>query len=131
MTLKDLEKLKQSGKIKNYQETGSSKKPLKSKYGNEKTEIDGIVFDSIKESGRYIQLRYLKNAGLIKDLKLQVEYELNPGGTHSLKYIADFVYYDVETGETKVEDVKGFRTAVYRKKKKLMLKVHGITIHET
>jgi hypothetical protein len=131
MTLKELEKLKQSGKIKDYQETGSSKKPLKSKYGNEKTEIDGIVFDSIKESGRYIQLRFLKKMGYIKDLRLQVPYELNPGGTHSYKYYADFVYYDVQTGQTIVEDAKGAKTATYKKKRKLMLKVHGITIHET
>jgi ribosomal protein S8 len=131
MKLSDLEKLKQKGFIKDYTETGSSKKTLKSKYKNERTEVDGIVFMSQREAGRYIALRYLKNAGKIKDLKLQVEYELNPGGTHSLKYIADFQYYDIETGQTIVEDCKGFRTPVYRKKRKLMLKVHNIQILET
>jgi hypothetical protein len=131
MKLSDLEKLKQSGKIKDYTETGSSKKPLKSKYGNKKTEVDGIVFMSQREAGRYIALRYLKNAGKIKDLKLQVEYELNDGGTHSLKYIADFQYYDIETGKVIVEDSKGYKTPVYKKKKRLMLKVHGIEIVET
>jgi hypothetical protein len=131
MRLKDLEKLKQSGKIKDYKETGSSKKPLKSKYGNEKTEVDGIVFMSQREAGRYIQLRFLKKMGYIKDLRLQVPYELNEGGTHSYKYYADFVYYDVQTGQTIVEDAKGAKTATYKKKRKLMLKVHGITIHET
>jgi hypothetical protein len=130
MTLKELESLKQSGKIKDYTETGSSKKPLRSKYKNEKTEVDGILFSSQHEAGRYIQLRYLKKAGHIKDLRLQVPYELNPGGTHSYKYYADFVYYDISTGETIVEDAKGYKTDVYKKKKKLMLKVHNITIQE-
>jgi hypothetical protein len=130
MNLKDLEKLKQSGKIVDYQETGSSKKPLRSKYGNEKTEVDGILFASQREAGRYIQLRYLKKAGHIKDLRLQVPYELNEGGTHSYKYYADFVYYDISTGETIVEDAKGYKTKVYKKKRKLMLKVHNIQILE-
>jgi hypothetical protein len=134
MKLSDLEKLKQSGKIKDYTETGSSKKPLKSKYGNKKTEIDGIVFDSIKESGRYIQLRYLKNAGKIKDLMLQVPFELSVNGEKVAYYVADFQYYDVETGQTIVEDVKSSHTRklpVYRLKKKLMKSIYNITIVET
>ena len=131
MKLSDLEKLKKDGLIKDYVETGSSKKPLKSKYGNEKTKVDNFLFDSHKEASRYIQLRFLKNAGYIKDLEIQVPYELNPGGTHSLKYIADFVYYDIQTGQTIVEDCKGYRTQVYRKKRKLMKQVHGIIIQET
>jgi hypothetical protein len=134
MKLSDLEKLKQSGKIKDYQETGSSKKPLKSKYGNKKTEVDGIVFDSIKESGRYIQLRYLKNAGKIKDLMLQVPFELSVNGEKVASYVADFQYYDIETGQTIVEDVKSSHTRklpVYRLKKKLMKSIYNITIVET
>jgi hypothetical protein len=134
MKLSDLEKLKQSGKIKDYTETGSSKKPLKSKYGNKKTEVDGIVFDSIKESGRYIQLRYLKNAGKIKDLMLQVPFELSVNGEKVAYYVADFQYYDVETGQTIVEDVKSSHTRklpVYRLKKKLMKSIYNITIVET
>jgi hypothetical protein len=34
------------------------------------------------------------------------------------------------TGETVVEDTKGFRTKDYVIKRKLMLWVHGIKIHE-
>jgi hypothetical protein len=133
MTLKDLEKLKQSGKIKDYQETGSSKKTLRSKYGNEKTEVDGILFDSIKESGRYLQLRYLVKLGQIKDLRMQVPYELTVNGEKVASYVSDFVYYDIATGETIVEDVKSIFTRklpVYRLKKKLMKSIYGITIAE-
>lgn len=106
-------------------------KKKKSKYGNKKTEVDGITFDSIREAKRYKDLLILQKLGEIAFLKVQVPYELNPGGTHSLVYVADFVYMDVKSGEWVVEDSKGARTAVYRKKRRLMKKVHGIIIKET
>lgn len=110
--------------------TPAEKPKKKSKYGNSKTMVDDIQFDSIKEANRYKELKMLRKAGLIGQLELQVPYELNPGGTHSLRYIADFVYIDALTGQTIVEDVKGMRTTIYKKKKRLMLKVHGIIIIE-
>ena len=100
----------------------------RSKYNNVKVELDGHVFDSIKECNVYIQLRMLLRANEISDLRLQAEYELNEGGTHSLKYFADFEY--IENGIKRTVDVKGFRTKVYLKKKRLMQKVHGIEIIE-
>jgi hypothetical protein len=72
----------------------------------------------------------LLKAGEIGLLKRQVEYELNPGGTHSLKYYSDFEYIITATGDHIVEDVKGFRTREYLKKRRLMKKVHGIDIIE-
>ncbi len=103
----------------------------RSKYGSKKVVVDGIQFDSQKEAARYKELLLLLKAGHIGLLRRQVEYELNPGGTHSLKYIADFVYMQAYTGIEVVEDCKGFRTAEYRKKRRLMKKVHGIKIFET
>lgn len=100
------------------------------KYSNSKTDIDGTTFDSVKEAKRYKELLLLLKAGEIGLLRMQVEYELNPGGTHSLKYIADFVYVVTATGREIVEDVKGFRTREYKKKKRLMKKVHNIEIQE-
>ena len=100
----------------------------RSKYNNVKVELDGHVFASTKECNVYIQLRMLLRANEISDLRLQVPYQLNEGGTHSLKYIADFLY--VEKGIEKVVDVKGFRTKTYLKKKRLMKKIHGISIIE-
>lgn len=105
-----------------------SKKP--SKYGNSKTEVDGIRFDSVKEAKRYVELKLLLKAGEIAFLKMQQPYELNPGGTHSLVYVSDFEYTVSVTGEKVVEDVKGFRTREYLKKRRLMKKVHGIKITE-
>jgi len=107
------------------------KEKKQSKYSNKKCVVDDIEFDSTKEANRYKELKILLKAGHIGFLQLQVEYELNEGGSHSLKYVADFVYTDSLTGLQVVEDVKGFRTAVYRKKKRLMFKVHGIKIKET
>jgi hypothetical protein len=44
-------------------------------------------------------------------------------------YVADFVYTDHD-GFTHVVDAKGWRTEVYRLKKKLVLAIHGIVIEE-
>jgi hypothetical protein len=104
--------------------------PLKKhKYGAKRTEVNGIVFDSAKEAKRYSELLLLLKAGEIGLLELQKDYELNAGGTHSLKYIADFVYMTKE-GLKIVEDAKGYRTKEYLKKKRLMKKIHNITIKE-
>ena len=72
------------------------------------------------------------------DLKRQVKFELIPSQRMYGKvverpctYIADFSYLDMLTCSTIVEDTKGFKTPVYRIKKKLMLWVHGIRIKET
>lgn len=101
---------------------------MKNKYGNTWVEVDGIKFQSKREAKRYGILKMLVMAGEITDLKLQIPYELNPGGSFSYKYKADFVY--TERGNTIVEDVKGHRTREYKKKAKLMLKIHGIKIKE-
>ena len=94
---------------------------MKSKYNNRKTMIDGITFDSNKEARRYTVLRSLQQDGYIEDLKLQVPFELIPkqDGERAVKYIADFVYYDIEKQMHIVEDVKGFKTDVYKLKRKL------------
>lgn len=102
------------------------------KYSSRKTK----GFDSKKEYQRYLELKLMEKAGVISDLRTQVDFELIPRQTykgkfaeHPVKYRADFVYK--ENGVTVVEDCKGFKTDVYRLKKKLMLWVHGIRIKET
>ena len=99
-----------------------------SKYGNRKCKIDGYTFDSIKEGQRYAELKILLRENKIKDLELQKEYELCPAYRDGITgkmvrpvyYKADFVYTDVETGKTVIEDVKGYKTDAYKIKKKLM-----------
>ena len=109
-----------------------------SKYGNRKCKMDGFTFDSMKEGRRYAELKILLRQGLIKDLELQKEFELQPGFIDSdgkrirpIYYRADFCYMDTETGKMVVEDVKSAatKTAVYKIKKKMMA-YKGITIKE-
>lgn len=111
--------------------TAEGKKPKQSKYRNEKTEVCGEVFDSKREAEDYKTLLLRQKAGEIGLIRRQVDFELNPGGTHSLIYRADFVYIETATGETIVQDSKGALTREYKKKRRLMKKVHGITIKET
>lgn len=109
-----------------------------SKYHAKKTTVNGITFDSKSESMRYRELQMLERAGEIKDLQLQVPFELIPGEMgadgkklRAIKYVADFVYTDCRTGKQVVEDKKGFRTPEYKLKKRLMWHIHGIDIYET
>lgn len=93
------------------------------KYGNRKTVVDGIRFDSKLEAQRYCELKLLLKAGKIQDLKLQPSFELIPafrknGVTYrGIYYKADFSY--TLNGKTIIEDTKGFKTDVYILKKKL------------
>ena len=107
------------------------------KYGNKKTEVDGILFDSKHEATRWIELRYMERTKLIKNLRRQVPFVLIPAqringkvAERECKYIADFVYE--ENGQTVVEDAKSpaTRTDAYKIKKKLMLKNYSIAIKE-
>ncbi len=83
------------------------------KYGNRKTVIDGIKFDSKAEAERYKESRLMERAKLIKNLDLQPEFLLqdkfkyNGKTERAVKYIADFKYFDVAKGVYVVEDVKG------------------------
>jgi len=109
----------------------------KTKYNNKITELDGIKFHSRKESVRYGQLKLYEKGGLITDLRLQVSYELIPklvinGKTErTIKYIADFVYFDTVHKVEVVEDVKGMLTDIFKLKYRLMKLIHGIDIKIT
>ena len=105
---------------------------LVSKYHARKVTVDGMTFDSKKEYQRWLELKTLERAKVIKNLRRQVPFELLPRVPgrfpRPVKYIADFTYR--ENGEEVVEDVKGYRTDVYKLKKRLMWVVHGIDIRE-
>ena len=70
-------------------------------------------------------------AGKIKDLEMQKSYELQESFINSktgkrerpIVYKADFAYFDIERGETVIEDVKSAATRkdkVYQLKRKMM-----------
>jgi hypothetical protein len=108
-----------------------------SKYGNRKTVVDGIKYESVREAKRGAELRLMERAGIISDLQRQVKYTLIPaqkrGGKtveRPVTYIADYQY--MENGETVVEDVKSpaTRTPQYIIKRKLMLQKYGIWVRD-
>lgn len=108
------------------------------KYFNRKVMLDGIKFDSKKEADRYLDLKLLNKLGLIKELELQKVFVLQPkyinnNGEHirAITYKADFFYYDNQKEQYIVEDTKGFKTDVYKLKKKLFEYVYpNLTINE-
>ena len=102
------------------------------KYGNKKTTIDGITFDSKKEAEHYQALKILKKLGEVKSFQMQVKYQLLPAFPkvqRAMIYIADFVVF-LPDGTIEVQDVKGRKTEVYKIKKKLMYYFHKIKIKE-
>jgi len=104
------------------------------KYGAARCEVDGISFASKREAARYRDLTLRRSAGEISDLRLQVPYPITAVNLETgelvtvARYLADFVY--VRDGLEVIEDCKGFRTDVYRLKKKLVEAIHGVRIHE-
>ena len=104
-----------------------------SKYGNQKTVVDGITFDSVKEASRWQELQMLARSGEIAGLARQQRIELIPKTKlyRACYYVCDFVYFDKRQNKTVYEDVKGCRTDVYSLKKKLLYWRHGIEITET
>lgn len=108
---------------------------MKNKYHSKRINIDGEAFDSVKEYRRWCELKLLKRAGKIKDLKRQVKFVLIPAQYENGKcierecaYFADFTY--IQNCKLVVEDTKGYKTKDYIIKRKLMLYVHGIRIAE-
>lgn len=104
---------------------------MASKYGNKITYVDGIRFDSRKEANRYCELKLMEKAGIIHNLKRQVKFPLasKTAAGNGVSYIADFVY--TENGKTIVEDVKGYKTDVYKQKKQWVYDKYKILIKET
>ena len=82
------------------------------KYHNKKCFYKDMTFDSKKERDYYIILEIMLKNKQITDLKTQVKFELQPN------YIADFTY--VKDEKLIIVDTKGYRTEVYKLKKKMM-----------
>lgn len=100
------------------------------KYGNRKTVVEGITFDSQREADRYQELRLLERAGQIDSLTRQPKFSLDVNGVHVADYFADFQYRDSASGRWIIEDSKGMRTRVYIIKRKLVKAIHNVEIVE-
>lgn len=91
-----------------------------------------IKFDSKKEAAYFDQLKALEMAGMVKDIRLQVQFLLKPAYTdgttgeryRAINYLADFTFYRLDEGEWKYHIVdtksRGTKTKEYSLKKKIM-----------
>lgn len=112
-------------------------------------------YASRHEAERAAELRWMEKAGKIRDLREQVKFVLTPAVWEEIpqfgkkgqpikpkrrcvqreqSYFADFVYIDNETGQTVVEDAKGYKGGatyrVFKNKAKVMLDKYGIKVVE-
>lgn len=107
-----------------------------SKYHSKKVIIDGYKFDSKKEAQYYLYLKSELKKGTIYNLELQKEFilqesfKLNDKTRRKITYRADFTYKTTKDDRIHVIDVKGFKTEIYRLKKKLFEKKYGIEVEE-
>lgn len=126
----------------------------RNKYHAKKCTAMGVSFDSKLEARRALVLAAAVSEGRIRNLRMQVRYELIPKQTYKVQvqlktkvreeervrelacaYVADFVYEKKMpdgSWQEVVEDTKSpvTRTADYRIKRKLMLWRHGVVIRE-
>jgi len=109
----------------------SKRRGSRPKYGNKKVTIQGIKFDSKWEGERYLYLKSLERAGTIRDLELQVRFNLMVNDQKICAYIADFCYEREDKDGVWhyiVDDAKGVETPEFKLKKKLMKACLGIDI---
>lgn len=100
--------------------------PRRPKYNSVATTltIDGErhTYHSRYESGYAKMLHGLKAAGKLEYVKEQVRYKMAVGGRHICTHLPDFEVGVIRPGgivQTKVVEAKGYKTDVYRLKRKL------------
>lgn len=99
---------------------------------------EGIVFDSKKEMKRYLKLLEMVKDGEIHLLERQPRFGWATTYSHGDRsmtkqhyYKADFQYVVAETGDCVIEDVKGYKTAEYKRKKRIVEHLYQIEILES
>lgn len=105
----------------------------KAKYGNEKVDYNGMIFDSKREADYAKKLEYLKHAHELKERVTRIEYQVPYSITAKNKVVATyFADFRVTYGDLyqEVIDVKGYRTPLYILKKKLVEALYNIKIIE-
>lgn len=121
-------------------DTAVMRKPHK--YGAVRTDVDGVTFASKREAKRYQELKLWEKAGGIRHLVLQPSFDLwafsvDPATAQKVgAYKGDFAYEECDHANGHrdwkpiVEDVKGFKTPLYRWKKRHVEAQYGIQIRE-
>jgi hypothetical protein len=104
---------------------GEPKRPdrKRSKYGAERINVDGIVFDSKREARHYALLKHMQTAGEIKRFHRQVQFDLEGG----VRYICDFM---VVHNDDRIEyrDAKGVKTKEFSIKRRMVRGRYGVEI---
>lgn len=98
-------------------------KAIRHKYSAQKTELDGIRFDSKKEARYYQELKLRKMAGEVVFFLRQVPFHL-PGNT---VYRCDFQEFWSD-GTVHFIDVKGMQTKEFIRAKKQVEDIYPVII---
>lgn len=98
-------------------------KKRRSKYGAESVVVDGIRFDSKRESKRYLLLKDRMARGEITRFHRQVRFDLEGG----VLYICDFLVFHND-GSVVYEDSKGVRTKEFNMKRRMVRARYGVEI---
>lgn len=102
------------------------KKPHK--FGAVKTVIDGIKFDSKAEALYYQLHKHDEGMKMQETFVLQDKFRLNGKAYIAIKYKPDFTFYDEQGNLTKIVDVKGVMTDIFKIKAKLFANRYGMQI---
>ena len=103
---------------------------MRTKYFSRKVNTDKGTFDSMGEYRRFLKLEFDQKEGLISGLERQVSLTIQDGfkdrqtgkKIRAITYKPDFVYFCEITKIWIIEDFKGFETADFKIKKKMLLK---------
>lgn len=105
----------------------AGKMKRRNKFGALKASVNGITFQSVMEAKYYVYLLHKQDEGIIKNIQLQVPFELIPryrdtdgSIVRSVTYIADFCFETVIDGEKHIIDVKGTETPEFKIKWKIL-----------
>lgn len=110
-------------------EHGKRRAKKGNKFGAKRTVVDGITFDSKRESEVYSDLKNLERAGRISGLVLQRKFELIVNGQIIGTYRADFCFIDHDQdGRFRTIDVKGVVTKDFRRVQKIIKAAYNIDV---
>jgi len=86
--------------------------------------IDGILFHSRAEARYYCELKLKRRAGLIRDFRRQVAFDLRGldgrvAGRHKVDFLVEYA-----GGRQEAHEVKGFATADWKMRRALFMQTH-------
>jgi hypothetical protein len=99
------------------------------KFNNRRTRYRDRIYDSAKEAAHAAMLDRQVRAGVVARWSPQVRFPVVINGKKCCDYVCDFVV-DYADGRQEVVDVKGFRTSIYRLKKKIVEAIYEVKILE-